>query len=71
MSRLTQDPENVSQAIRWYFGGGLGCSLFSLAAIGMTHRGLDPTGYVALSSFLKQSSEFSNLVLGGSEGYVY
>lgn len=44
MSRMTQDPDNVSQPLRWYFGGGLSCAMFSMAAIGATHRGLDPTG---------------------------
>lgn len=46
MSRMTQEPENVTDALRWYFGGGLGVAMLSMAAIGMTHRGLDPTGYV-------------------------
>jgi len=48
MSRMTQDPDNVSQALRWYFGGGLGCAMISMAALGMTHRSLDPSGSTKL-----------------------
>ncbi|KEP47321.1 Low temperature requirement protein LtrA [Rhizoctonia solani 123E] len=43
-SRMTQHTEQVTSAIRWYFGGGLGVALISMALIGATHRGLDPTG---------------------------
>ncbi|KAG8748183.1 hypothetical protein FRC12_013902 [Ceratobasidium sp. 428] len=44
MSRMTQHPDEVTPAIRWYFSGGLGVALVCLALIGATHRGLDPTG---------------------------
>lgn len=44
MSRMTAFENNVSSAIRWYFSGGLGVSIFTLALIGFTHRGLDPKG---------------------------
>jgi len=48
MSRMTQAPEEVSQALRWYFGGGLGAAMLCMAALGLTHRGLDPTGTTML-----------------------
>ncbi|CAE6481996.1 unnamed protein product [Rhizoctonia solani] len=50
-SRMTQDTEEVSLAIRWYFGGGLGVALISMALIGATHRGLDPMGTSRLGRF--------------------
>ncbi|CUA75353.1 hypothetical protein RSOLAG22IIIB_05858 [Rhizoctonia solani] len=50
-SRMTQHTEEVSSAIRWYFGGGLGVALISMALIGATHRGLDPTGTSRLGRF--------------------
>ncbi|KAF8594592.1 hypothetical protein BDV93DRAFT_549179 [Ceratobasidium sp. AG-I] len=43
-SRMTQHVDQVNSAIRWYFAGGLGVALISMALIGATHRGLDPTG---------------------------
>ncbi|QRV83039.1 low temperature requirement protein LtrA [Ceratobasidium sp. AG-Ba] len=43
-SRMTQHVDEVTPAIRWYFSGGLGVALISMALIGATHRGLDPTG---------------------------
>ncbi|KAG8829742.1 hypothetical protein FRC17_006134 [Serendipita sp. 399] len=42
-SRMTSEDE-VSQAIRWYFGGGLGVAMFALSLIGFTHRSLDSDG---------------------------
>ena len=48
MSRMTQTPDNVSQALRWYFGGGLGCAMLSMAGLGLTHRNLDPAGSTRL-----------------------
>ncbi|KAH7320370.1 hypothetical protein B0J17DRAFT_298607 [Rhizoctonia solani] len=50
-SRMTQHTEEVTSAIRWYFGGGLGVALISMALIGATHRGLDPTGTSRLGRF--------------------
>ncbi|KAG8711188.1 hypothetical protein FRC11_003430 [Ceratobasidium sp. 423] len=50
-SRMTQHTEQVTSAIRWYFGGGLGVALISMALIGATHRGLDPTGTSRLGRF--------------------
>jgi hypothetical protein len=44
MSRITQSEAEVGTAIRWYFGGGLGCAIISMAGIGFTHRGLDAAG---------------------------
>lgn len=41
---MTQHVDEVTPAIRWYFAGGLGVALVSMALIGVTHRGLDPTG---------------------------
>lgn len=48
MSRMTQHEDLVTPAIRWYFGGGLGCAMLSMAAIGFTHRELEPTGTTRL-----------------------
>ncbi|CCO36216.1 hypothetical protein RSOLAG1IB_08478 [Rhizoctonia solani AG-1 IB] len=50
-SRMTQHTEEVTSAIRWYFGGGLGVALISMALIGATHRGMDPTGTSRLGRF--------------------
>ncbi|CAE6458086.1 hypothetical protein ACGC1H_006833 [Rhizoctonia solani] len=50
-SRMTQHTEEVTSAMRWYFGGGLGVALISMALIGATHRGLDPTGTSRLGRF--------------------
>ncbi|KAG8841408.1 hypothetical protein FRC20_005053, partial [Serendipita sp. 405] len=49
MSQMTQHSDDVSSALRWYFGGGLGCAMLCLAALGLTHRGLDPSGMTRLS----------------------
>ncbi|KAG8858347.1 hypothetical protein FRB91_009932 [Serendipita sp. 411] len=46
-SRMTQEDE-VTEAINWYFGGGLGVAMFTMALIGFTHRNLDPTGTTRL-----------------------
>ena len=46
--KMTQHPSKVTPAIRWYFSGGLGVALVTLALIGATHRGLDPTGTTRL-----------------------
>ena len=48
MSSITQNEAEVGTAIRWYFGGGLGCAIISMACIGFTHRGLDATGTTKL-----------------------
>ncbi|EUC55381.1 LtrA domain protein [Rhizoctonia solani AG-3 Rhs1AP] len=48
---MTQHTEQVTSAIRWYFGGGLGVALIIMALIGATHRGLDPTGTSRLGRF--------------------
>jgi hypothetical protein len=48
MSRLTQHEDAVTPAIRWYFGGGLGCAMLSMAAVGFTHRELEPMGTTRL-----------------------
>ncbi|CUA75340.1 hypothetical protein RSOLAG22IIIB_05843 [Rhizoctonia solani] len=50
-SRMTQHAEEITSAIRWYFGGGLGVALISMALIGATHRGLDPTGTSRIGRF--------------------
>ncbi|CCA67754.1 hypothetical protein PIIN_01578 [Serendipita indica DSM 11827] len=47
-SRMTQHEDQVNDAIRWYFGGGLGCAMISMALIGMLHRNLDPQGTTKL-----------------------
>ncbi|CAG8693215.1 2875_t:CDS:2, partial [Acaulospora colombiana] len=49
MSYFTKHETEAPEAIRWYFGGGLGCSMFCLAALGYTHRGLDPEGTTRIS----------------------
>ncbi|KAG8701445.1 hypothetical protein FRC09_005368 [Ceratobasidium sp. 395] len=41
--KMTQHPNKITPVIGWYFSGGLGVALISLALIGITHRGLDPT----------------------------
>ncbi|EUC59835.1 Low temperature requirement protein LtrA, partial [Rhizoctonia solani AG-3 Rhs1AP] len=50
-SRMAQRTEQVTLAIRWYFDGGLGVALISIALIGATHCGLDPTGTCRLGSW--------------------
>ncbi|KAF8598975.1 hypothetical protein BDV93DRAFT_526376 [Ceratobasidium sp. AG-I] len=49
--KMTQHPSKVTPAIRWYFSGGLGVALVTLALIGATHRGLDPTGTTRLGRY--------------------
>ncbi|KAG9121449.1 hypothetical protein FRC07_002592 [Ceratobasidium sp. 392] len=49
--KMTQHPDNITPAVRWYFSGGLGVALISLALIGITHRGLDPKGTTRLGRF--------------------
>ena len=49
MSYFTKHETEAPEAIRWYFGGGLGCSMLCLAALGYTHRGLDPEGTTRIS----------------------
>ncbi|KAG8734701.1 hypothetical protein FRC10_011524, partial [Ceratobasidium sp. 414] len=46
--KMTQRPDKITPAIGWYFSGGLGVALISLALIGITHRGLDPKGTTRL-----------------------
>lgn len=50
-SRMTQQVDEVTPAICWYFAGGLGTALISMAMIGATHRGLDPTGTSRIGRF--------------------
>lgn len=45
---MTQHPSKVTPVIRWYFSGGMGVALVTLALIGVTHRSLDPTGTTRL-----------------------
>ncbi|KAG9126869.1 hypothetical protein FRC07_001617 [Ceratobasidium sp. 392] len=49
--KMTQHPDKITPAIGWYFSGGLGVALISLALIGITHRGLDPKGTTRLGRF--------------------
>ncbi|KAG9089363.1 hypothetical protein FRC06_001589, partial [Ceratobasidium sp. 370] len=46
--KMTQHPNKITPAIGWYFSGGLGVALVSLALIEVTHRELDPKGTTRL-----------------------
>jgi hypothetical protein len=48
MSRMTREPDDECPGLRWYFGGGLGCAMICMAALGTTHRSLDPAGSTKL-----------------------
>ncbi|CAG7847789.1 SubName: Full=Uncharacterized protein {ECO:0000313/EMBL:CCA71182.1} [Serendipita indica DSM 11827] len=48
LSRMTLNQDEISDALRWYFCGGLGTAMICLGALGMTHRGLDPNGTTRL-----------------------
>ncbi|KAH7106780.1 hypothetical protein BKA62DRAFT_611499 [Auriculariales sp. MPI-PUGE-AT-0066] len=45
----TEESSDVSNGIRWYFCGGLGASMFALAAMGAAHRNLEPPGLTRFS----------------------
>jgi hypothetical protein len=45
---MIQHEAEMNDALRWYFGGGLGCAMICMAAMGATHRGLDPDGTTRL-----------------------
>lgn len=49
LSRLVLLEHEVGKGHRWYFGGGLGCAMITLAFIGALHRNLEPAGLTRLS----------------------
>ncbi|EJD45797.1 hypothetical protein AURDEDRAFT_184694 [Auricularia subglabra TFB-10046 SS5] len=48
LSRLVLLEHEVGKGHRWYFGGGLGCAMITLAFIGALHRNLEPDGLTRL-----------------------